>query len=139
MLLSGRTMNDLQCVVVTPERTELDLKADSVTVPLFDGEMGILKGHSPLVGRLGYGVLRVKNAEGTKSYFVDGGFVQVSKNVISVLTDRVVGTDQITSTAAEAALKSALELPSDKPDLAVVREKACTRARAMVRVASMKR
>jgi len=132
-------MNDLQCVVVTPERTELDLKADSVTVPLFDGEMGILKGHSPLVGRLGYGVLRVKNAEGTKSYFVDGGFVQVSKNVISVLTDRVVGTDQITSTAAEAALKSALELPSDKPDLAVVREKACTRARAMVRVASMKR
>lgn len=132
-------MNDLQCVVVTPERTELDLRADSVTVPLFDGEMGILKGHSPLVGRLGYGVLRVKNAEGTKSYFVDGGFVQVSKDVISVLTDRVVGTDQITSASAEAALKSALELPADKPDLAVVREKACTRARAMLRVASMKK
>ena len=132
-------MNDLQCVVVTPERTELDLKADSVTVPLFDGEMGILKGHSPLVGRLGYGVLRVKNSEGTKSYFVDGGFVQVSKNVISVLTDRVVGIEQITPAAAEAALKSAQELPFDKPDLAVVREKARTRARAMVRVASMKR
>ena len=132
-------MNDLQCVVVTPERTELDLKADSVTVPLYDGELGILKGHSPLVGRLGYGVLRVKSAEGTKSYFVDGGFVQVSKNVISVLTDRVVGTDQITPTSAEQALKAALELPFDKPDLAVVREKACSRARAMVRVAAIKR
>ena len=132
-------MNDLQCVVVTPERTELDLNADSVTVPLFDGEMGILKGHSPLVGRLGYGVLRIKNAEGTKSYFVDGGFVQVSKNVISVLTDRVVATDQITSDSAEAALRSALDLPTDKPDLAVVREKACTRARAMVRIANMKK
>ena len=104
-------MNDLQCVVVTPERTELDLQADSVTVPLFDGEMGILKGHSPLVGRLGYGVLRIKSAEGTKSYFVDGGFVQVPKNVISVLTDRVIGTDQITASTAEAALKAALELP----------------------------
>jgi F-type H+-transporting ATPase subunit epsilon len=117
----------------------LDLKADSVTVPLFDGEMGILKGHSPLVGRLGYGVLRVKNAEGTKSYFVDGGFVQVSKNVVSVLTDRVVGTDQITLASAQDALKLALDLPSGKPDLAVVREKACTRARAMVRVANMKK
>ncbi len=139
MLLSGQTMNELQCVVVTPERTELDLKADSVTVPLFDGEMGILKGHSPLVGRLGYGVLRIKSSEGTKSYFVDGGFVQVSKNVISVLTDRVVGTEQITAASAEDALKAALDLPTDKPDLAVVREKACTRARAMIRVANMKR
>jgi F-type H+-transporting ATPase subunit epsilon len=132
-------MNDLQCVVVTPERTELDLKADSVTVPLYDGEMGILKGHSPLVGRLGYGVLRIKSAEGTKSYFVDGGFVQVSKNVISVLTDRVVGTDQITPASAEQALKAALELPFHKSDLAVIREKACSRARAMVRVAASKR
>ncbi len=132
-------MNDLQCVVVTPERTELDVKADSVTVPLFDGELGILKGHSPLVGRLGYGVLRIKSAEGTKSYFVDGGFVQVSKNVISVLTDRVVASEQVTAAAAEEALKNALDLPSDKPDLAVVREKACARARAMVRVAGVKR
>ena len=132
-------MNDLQCVVVTPERTELDVKADSVTVPLFDGELGILKGHSPLVGRLGYGVLRIKSGDGVKSYFVDGGFVQVTKNVISVLTDRVVGTDQITASSAEEALKSALALPADKPDLAVVREKACTRARAMVRVAGTKR
>jgi F-type H+-transporting ATPase subunit epsilon len=128
-------MNDIQCVVVTPERTELDLQADSVTVPLFDGEMGILKGHSPLVGRLGYGVLRVKNATGTQSYFVDGGFVQVSNNVVSILTDRVVGLEQVTRSSAEAAMKTAIELPFDKPDLATVREKACNRARAMLRVA----
>ena len=53
-------MSDIQCVVVTPEKTEVDVRATSVTVPLFDGEMGILKGHSPLVGRLGYGVLRMQ-------------------------------------------------------------------------------
>lgn len=128
-------MNDIQCVVVTPERTELDLQADSVTVPLFDGEMGILKGHSPLVGRLGYGVLRVKNGTGTQSYFVDGGFVQVAKNVVSILTDRVVGLNTITRASAEEAMRAATDLPSDKPDLAVVREKACNRARAMLRVA----
>ena len=59
--------------------------------------------------------------------------------MISVLTDRVVGTETITPAAAEEALRSALDLPADKPDLAVVREKACTRARAMVRIANMKR
>jgi F-type H+-transporting ATPase subunit epsilon len=128
-------MSDLQCVVVTPERTELDLRADSVTVPLFDGEMGILKGHSPLVGRLGYGILRIKNDNVTQSYFVDGGFVQVSKNVISVLTDRVIGIEKITRAAAEEAMKIAIDLPFDKPDLAAVREKAKTRARAMLRAA----
>ncbi len=131
-------MNDLQCVVVTPERTELDVQADSVTLPLFDGEMGILKGHSPLVGRLGYGVLRIKSASGTQSYFVDGGFVQVAKNVVSVLTDRVSTMDQITQASADAALKAAIDLPSDKAELQAVREKACSRARAMVRVASSK-
>jgi F-type H+-transporting ATPase subunit epsilon len=131
-------MNDLQCVVVTPERTELDVVADSVTVPLFDGEMGILKNHSPLVGRLGYGELRIKSANGTQSFFVDGGFVQVSKNVVSVLTDRVLAMDAITKESADAALRAALDLPSDKPDLMVIREKACTRARAMVRVVSSK-
>ncbi len=131
-------MNDLQCVVVTPERTELDVQADSVILPLFDGEMGILKGHSPLVGRLGYGVLRIKSASGTQSYFLDGGFVQVAKNVVSVLTDRVSAMDLITKSAADAALKAAIDLPASKPEQQAVREKACSRARAMVRVSNWK-
>ncbi len=50
--------------------------------------MGILKNHSPLVGRLGYGVLRVHTTTGAADrYFVEGGFVQVVDNVISVLTE----------------------------------------------------
>ncbi len=126
-------MNDLQCVVVTPERTELDVQADSVTVPLFDGEMGILKGHSPLVGRLGYGVLKIKSNGSEQKYFVDGGFIQVAKNVISVLTDRVVGLDKITRAAAEEAMKAATDMPFDKPDLVVLRDKARIRAQAMLR------
>ncbi|HAC91444.1 MAG TPA: hypothetical protein DCF63_12565, partial [Planctomycetaceae bacterium] len=40
-----RAMSDIQCLVVTPEKTQIDVKSTSVTVPLFDGEMGILRGH----------------------------------------------------------------------------------------------
>ena len=123
----------LQCVVVTPEQTELDVPAQSVTVPMFDGEMGILKGHSPLVGRLGYGVLRVKGDSGTNKYFIEGGFAQVDSDVVSILTDKLIPMSDITSSAADAAMKEAMELPSDTD--AAAREKAITRARVMSRVA----
>ena len=49
----------LQCVVVTPETTVLDTPADFVAMPLYDGQCGIGANHSPLIGRLGYGELRI--------------------------------------------------------------------------------
>ena len=50
----------LQCVVVTPERAVLDEPADFVVLPLYDGELGVLPGRAPLIGRLGYGELRTE-------------------------------------------------------------------------------
>lgn len=127
-------MSNLQCVVVTPERTELDVPADSITVPLFDGEMGILKGHSPVVGRLGLGLLRIKNGGTSQSYFVEGGFVQVANNVVSILTDKVINASQLTSAFASQAMHDALALPTSQPEFRVAREKAIARARALERV-----
>lgn len=127
-------MSSLQCVVVTPEQTELDVRAESVTLPMFDGELGILKGHSPLVGRLGYGVLRVRSEGQLNNYFVEGGFVQVAENVVSVLTDKLIAMSEINQSTADAAMKEALELPSDKDNIAA-REKAVQRAQAMSRAA----
>ena len=69
--------HSLQCVVVTPEETVLDARAEFVALPLYDGEIGIAPGHSPLIGRLGYGEMRIQSGGGTTSYYVDGGFVQV--------------------------------------------------------------
>ena len=130
-------MSEIQCVVVTPEKTEIDVQATSVTVPLFDGEMGILKNHSPMVGRLGFGALRIKNAAGVvTSYFVEGGFVQVSANTVSVLTDRVISMAEISAQSAEAAMRAASDMPIDAPEQAIARHKACERARAMKRVAT---
>ncbi|MCR9295005.1 MAG: ATP synthase F1 subunit epsilon [bacterium] len=129
-------MSELKCVVVTPEQTELDVTVQSVTLPMFDGEMGILKGHSPLVGRLGYGVLRIQANGGPSQYFIEGGFVQVAADVVSVLTDRLIPMSEVTQESANSALKAALEMPTDQPDVALAREKAIHRARAMIRVVS---
>lgn len=127
-------MSNLKCVVVTPERTELDVPAESITVPLFDGEMGILKGHSPVVGRLGLGLLRIKNGGTSQSYFVEGGFVQVANNVVSILTDKVINASQLTSAFASQAMHDALALPTGQPEFRVARDKAIERARALERV-----
>jgi F0F1-type ATP synthase epsilon subunit len=56
----------LHCLVITPERTVVDESADFMAVPLYDGELGVLPGRAPLVGRLGFGELRF--AAGRRKY-----------------------------------------------------------------------
>ena len=79
-------MSQLQIVIVTPESTALDKQVDSVVLPLFDGEKGILAGHAPMIGRLGKGKLRIKDGSSEESFAIDGGFVQVEGNTVSILT-----------------------------------------------------
>lgn len=81
-------MAQLQVVIVTPESTALDKHVDSVVLPLFDGEKGILPNHAPMIGRLGQGKLRIKDGGNEESFQVDGGFVQVESNVVSILTGK---------------------------------------------------
>src|SRR5207253_820214 len=76
----------LQCVVVTPERAVLDEPADFVALPMYDGELGVLPGRAPLIGRLGLGELRLRRGPDTRRYFIEGGFAQVRSNVVTVLT-----------------------------------------------------
>jgi F-type H+-transporting ATPase subunit epsilon len=128
-------MTGLTCVVVTPEQTALEQKADFVALPLYDGEIGIGANHSPLIGRLGYGEMRIKSGSATASYYVDGGFVQVADNVISVLTNRAVPTKALDAGAAEKQLAAAIARPANTTDLAAARTRAIAQARAQVRAA----
>src|SRR2546423_3739400 len=93
------TSGTLQCIIVTPETTVLDTSADFVALPLFDGEAGVAPGRAPLIGRLGYGELRVRTGNQTRRYYVDGGFVQVADNVVSVLTNRALPAEKVHSEA----------------------------------------
>ncbi len=98
---------ELRCVVVTPEKALLDAAADFVSLPMYDGELGVLPGRAPLIGRLGYGELRVRRDGQTQHFFVDGGFVQVVANAVTVLTPRALRPDEIKPAAVEQALESA--------------------------------
>jgi F-type H+-transporting ATPase subunit epsilon len=128
---TGRT---LQCVVVTPERAVLDDVEDFVVLPLYDGELGVLPGRAPLIGRLGAGELRVRRGEQTRRYFVDGGFAQVRDNVVTVLTPRAVPAENIDTHAASRALEAALS-PGRTPAEQEAKDREQARARAQLRIA----
>ncbi|HEY2411625.1 MAG TPA: ATP synthase F1 subunit epsilon [Pirellulaceae bacterium] len=128
-------MTELTCTVVTPEQTALETKADFVALPLFDGEIGILANHSPLIGRLGYGEMRIKSGGQTTVYYVDGGFVQIAGNVVAVLTNRAVPAKNLDPAAAEAQLQASLQKPANSPQLMEIRDRQVAQARAQIRTA----
>ncbi len=125
----------IRCIVVTPEKTELDREADFVALPMFDGELGVLTGRAAMIGRLGHGTLRLQTAAGPERYYVDGGFAQVENDVVSILTGRAIPVDLLKSDEAETALKESLEMSANTPEEASIRETAIRRARGMLRAA----
>ena len=125
----------LHCVVVTPEKTIIDEIAQFVALPLTDGEIGILPGRSPLIGRLGYGELRTRDDGEPRRYFVDGGFVEVRDDVVTVLTGRAIPSAQVDATAASAELQKALSRVATGDVEVADKERAVERARAQIRIA----
>jgi F-type H+-transporting ATPase subunit epsilon len=128
----------IQCVVVTPEKTLFDDWVDFVALPLFDGELGVLPGRAPLIGRLGFGELRTKVGSDVHRYFVDGGFAQVRNNVVTVLTQRAIPARELDPAAAARELEATDKLPAVTDVEYADQVKAISRARGMIRVAEHK-
>ena len=79
----------LRVSVISPERVLFEGEADSVVAPAFDGEVGILTGHAPMVTLLGRGALRIGGGTAAgRRFSVEGGFLQVADDVVRVVTER---------------------------------------------------
>jgi F-type H+-transporting ATPase subunit epsilon len=135
MAENASTTGALHCIVVTPETTVLDARADFAALPLFDGECGIAPGHSPLIGRLGYGELRIRRGSEVLRYYVDGGFVQVADDIVSVLTNRAVPANLLDPAAAGEQLRTALAREAAGEDELAIRNRLILQARGQLRVA----
>lgn len=87
---------DVQFVVITPEQMVVEGSSPAVTIPAHDGEVGILAGRAPLMCELGVGHLRYRDGGNARRVFIDGGFAQVYRNHVTVLTERAAPADEIT-------------------------------------------
>jgi F-type H+-transporting ATPase subunit epsilon len=73
--------------VISPEAVLFEGTTDTVVAPAFDGELGILTGHAPMVTLLGAGELRLGSGAGQR-FTVSGGFLQVVDDTVRVVTER---------------------------------------------------
>lgn len=97
--------------IVTPERTVLSESVTSVRVPASNGSMGILAGHAPMLAEIGVGECVVHMATGAEETLaVSGGFVEVSRERVTVLADTAEFASEIDVTRAEAAITRAREM-----------------------------
>ena len=76
----------LKVSVISPERVLFEGEAASVVAPAFDGEIGILSDHAPMMTLLGKGSLRLDQ----KSFTIEGGFLQVVDNNVRIVTEKAV-------------------------------------------------
>ncbi|MBX7104532.1 MAG: ATP synthase F1 subunit epsilon [Gemmataceae bacterium] len=136
MNMESATGRQIRCVVVTPETAVLDEHADFVAVPMYDGELGVMHGRSPLIGRLGVGELRLRRGSVNQRVYVDGGFVQIRDNVVTLLTERALMSEQINAEAAAEELRSAVAKVGKTEVEQTEIKKAQARARVKVRVAA---
>lgn len=78
----------LKVAVISPERTVFEGEAEQVVVPAWNGEVGILRGHAPLLALLGEGPVRISQGGSEQRFMIRGGFLQVAEDVVTVLSER---------------------------------------------------
>jgi F-type H+-transporting ATPase subunit epsilon len=78
----------LNVSVISPEALVFEGSADSVVAPAFDGDVGILTDHAPMMTLLGRGTLRIGTGAGAKTFTIEGGFLQVAANAVRVVTEK---------------------------------------------------
>ena len=71
--------------IISPDQTILKQETNEVIIPSFEGQMGILSNHIPLITFLRPGIITIK-AEGEKEYYVEEGTVEFSNNNLLILT-----------------------------------------------------
>ncbi|HUF26548.1 MAG TPA: ATP synthase F1 subunit epsilon [Gemmatimonadaceae bacterium] len=77
----------LSVSVISSESVLFEGEATSVVAPAFDGEVGILSGHAPMMTLLGRGELRLTGAGANVRFSVAGGFVQVADDRVRVVAE----------------------------------------------------
>ncbi|MFM8633962.1 MAG: FoF1 ATP synthase subunit delta/epsilon [Planctomycetia bacterium] len=139
-MADSKQSGTVRCVIVTPEATVFDAHARFVTLPLFDGERGVARGHAPFIGRLGAGEVRISGEKGeatdaVRRTFVEGGFVEVGHDSVTVITQRAIPGEKLSLAEARAGLEKLKAEAATGDEAIAAKIEAEATARALVRAA----
>ena len=82
----------MRVTVIAPDQAVFDGEADAVVAPAFDGLIGILPRHAPLMTILGQGTLTLRSGTNENRFQVSGGFLQVARDRVRIVADRVANS-----------------------------------------------
>ncbi len=80
----------MHLTIITPDKKVFNGEVESATFPGSDGSFQVLNNHAPLVSSLGKGAITYRGSGGENSIIVEGGVVEVLKNNISVLAEKII-------------------------------------------------
>ena len=114
-------MADITVELVSVERMLLSGKATIISAETTEGEIGVLPGHEPLLGQLAEnGVVTFRPVDGDRKIAaVQGGFLSVSAEKITVLADWAVWADEVDESQAQEDASSSDELISSRGQAAL--------------------
>lgn len=107
-------MKKIKFEITTPERVVYTDEVDSITIPTAKGEITVLPDHIPLIALLVPGELHIKKGNEEELMAVSGGFIEVRKDKVIVLSDTAELAHEIDVEAVEEAKKRAEKLLQEK-------------------------
>jgi F-type H+-transporting ATPase subunit epsilon len=109
--------------IVSPERLLLSRAVEMVVIPAYEGEMGVLPQHSPMIVLLRGGTIRLyENGSVTDTMFVSGGFAEVTGERVTVLADEIFAIPELSRAEGERRLTAAEAeyAAADKDDMVAI-------------------
>jgi len=76
--------------VITPEKKVYEGEVVSATFPGADGSFQVLKNHAPLISTCGNGLVKIKTSTEEKRFTIEGGVVEVLKNKVVLLAEKII-------------------------------------------------
>ena len=101
---------------ISQETTLFEGEAKMVVMDGQEGQLGNVKGHSPLLAVLKPGPVRMIQEEGEEVFFTNGGFAEVQPENITILVDSAVRADDLDESKILKAKEEAEKLLKDKKD-----------------------
>ena len=90
--------------IISPDQTISKQETNEVIIPSFEGQMGILNNHIPLITFLRPGIITIK-AEGEKKYYVEEGTVEFSKNNLTILSSNIINLDSLSKNTISSMIE----------------------------------
>jgi ATP synthase F1 epsilon subunit len=92
--------------IISPDKSILKSEAVEVTIPSYEGQMGILKDHIPLITFLRPGLIIIRENNGEKKFFIEDGTVEFSDNNLLILTSTAKSLDSLEKNSIDTIIKN---------------------------------